>query len=521
MSSERTILAFDLGTSGVKAAVVSTRGAIVDREVMPLSVQLTPDGGAEQHPHDWWRAMAAAAHRIWGRGVAKASSVAGIGLSSQWGGTVAVGADGAVLRPAMIWMDSRGAVDVARIAGGFPSIDGYGVTKVLKWIRITGGAPSLSGKDPVGHIAWLRRQEPKTWESARYLLEPKDWVNYRLTGRAAASFDSIAVHWATDNRHINAVKYDDGLLRLCEMEKEKLPELIPAASVVGTLTAQSAEELGLSTDVQVVSGAGDMHMAAIGAGTVGDFQAHLCLGTSSWLLSHVPFQKTDLAHNMGALPSAIPGRYLFCNEQESAGVGLKLLVEQWFGASSPEAFSSALNAAAESEAGARGLLYLPWLHGERSPVDDRHVRGGFVGLGVDHGRGDAVRAVLEGVALNGRWLLKYLEPNVGRTLDSVAVVGGGARSELWCQIHADVFGRQIRQVDEPQMANARGAAMQAAVGLGLLGWDQVTSCVPVRRVYEPNPQRKALYDDRFEQFQLEFKHRRAMGRRFGAARSSR
>ncbi|MFZ5440577.1 MAG: xylulokinase [Myxococcota bacterium] len=512
--ADATVLAFDLGTSGLKAAVVSNTGVVLDSEVVPLEVSLLPGGGAEQHPEDWWQAMVFAAQRLWGRGVVRPQDVQGVGLSSQWGGTVAVDERGKPLRAALIWMDSRGQAESRRLAGGFPSIDGYGALKAMAWLRKSGGVPSLTGKDPVGHIAWLRKHEPKTWDAASVFLEPKDWVNLRLTGRVAASFDSIVSHWVTDNRNVNAVTYDEGLLALSEMDRRKLPELVPSSSVLGTLLPSSAEALGLSPAVKVVAGAADMHMAAIGAGTVDDYEAHLCLGTSSWLLAHVPFKKADLSHNMASLPSAVPGRYLWCNEQESAAGGLKHVVERLLERSGPEAYTEALARAALVAPGATGLLFLPWLHGERSPVDDHRVRGGFVGLSLEHGTGHLIRAVLEGVALNSRWLQRHVEANFGRPLDSVTVVGGGARSDLWCQIHADVLGRPVRQVEHPQLANARGAALSALVALGHLSWRAVRAAVPVRRVFEPDPQRQQLHAAQFEQFLLEFKHRRATARRF-------
>lgn len=512
--ADATILAFDLGTSGLKAAVLSARGALLDAETVPLDVALLPHGGAEQHPNDWWKAMCTAAHALWARGAVKPADVVGIALSSQWGGTVPVDAKGEPLRPALIWMDSRGRDEVRRLAGGFPSVDGYGALKAMSWLRKTGGVPSLSGKDPVGHIAWLRAHEPKTYDDATLLLEPKDWVNLKLTGRAVASFDSIVAHWCTDNRTINDIRYDDALLKQNRLDRAKLPDLVPSAAVLGPLTKASADALGLSTSVQVVAGAADMHMAAIGAGTVADYQAHLCLGTSSWLLAHVPFKKADLSHNMASLPSAIPGRYLFCNEQESAAGGLKHVVEKLGGRSGPEAYDEVFALAAQAPVGAGGLFFLPWLHGERSPVDDSLVRGGFAGLSLEHDRRHLFRAVLEGVALNTRWLQVHLEANLGQKLDAVTVVGGGARSALWCQLHADVLRRPVRQVEAPQSANARGAGLQALVALGHVAWADVPSLVPIAKTYEPDSTHAALYDARFEQFLLEFKHRRAMAHRF-------
>lgn len=509
--SDATVLALDLGTSGLKAAVISSRAAVIDSEVVPLPVSMLPGGGAEQNPSDWWAAIVKAASALWARGVAKPQQVVGIALSSQWGGTVAVDKMGTPIRPALIWMDSRGKEENRRIAGGFPAVDGYGVLKALSWIRKTGGVPSLSGKDPVGHIAWLKKHERATYDAAHCFLEPKDWVNQKLTGRMAASFDSIVLHWATDNRDINAIRYDDAMLKLTELERSKLPELIPSASIVGELTAESAAALGLSTKVKVAAGAADMHTAAIGAGTVDDYDAHLCLGTSSWLLAHVPFKKSDLDHNMASLPAAIPGRYLFCNEQESAAGGLKLVAENLLKRSNyPELFSEA----EQAPAGSDGLMYLPWIHGERSPIDDPMVRGGFAGLSLEHNASHLIRAVLEGVALNTRWLQKHLEENLGRPLKAVTVVGGGARSGLWCQIQADVLGRPVRQAEDPQMTNARGAGISALVALGLLKWNDVTPLVPIAKTWEPRAQYKNLFDERFEQFLAEFKHRRSISRRF-------
>jgi xylulokinase len=509
--SGATVLALDLGTSGLKAAVISSRAQVVDSEVVPMDVALLPGGGAEQRPSDWWAAIVKAATALWARGVAKPADVTGIALSSQWGGTVAVDRQGTPLRPAIIWMDSRGREEARRLAGGFPSVDGYAVLKALSWIRKTGGVPSLSGKDPVGHIAWLKRHERATYDAAHCFLEPKDWVNLKLTGRAVASVDSIVLHWATDNRDISAIRYDDAMLKLSELDRAKLPELVPAASIVGALTAEAAAALGLSTAVKVASGGADMHTAAIGAGTVDDYDAHLCLGTSSWLLAHVPFKKADLNHNMASLPAAIPGRYLFCNEQESAAGALKHVAESLLRRTD---YDELFGLADQAPAGSAGLTFLPWLHGERSPVDDSKVRGGFVGLSLEHDQRHLLRAVLEGVAFNTRWLQLYLERNLGRELKVVTVVGGGARSDSWCQLHADVLSRPVRQVEAPQMTNARGAGILGHVALGNLKWTDVNALVPVAKTFEPRPQHRALYDERFEQFLIEFKHRQAMARRF-------
>jgi xylulokinase len=218
----------------------------------------------------------------------------------------------------------------------------------------------------------------------------------------------------------------------------------------------------------------------------------------------VPFRKTDLLHNLASIPSAIPGRYLLANEQESAGVCLAELVRvlspALAGGGQDDQYAELLAQAAEVPAGSDGLIFTPWLNGERSPVDDPTVRGGFFNQSLGLTRGHLVRAVLEGVACNSRWLLTYVERFAGRPLDGVTAVGGGARSELWCQVHADVLGRVVHQAADPVLVSVRGAALQASVALGHLGWDEVAATVPVARTFEPDPARGRVYDTLFPEF---------------------
>lgn len=526
-----SILAIDLGTSAVKLAAISLRGKILGGEVEPLELSLLPDGGAEQEPEAWWQAIIRGTRRLLDTGAVAASDVVGVNVSSQWSGTVAIDAAGKPLRPAIIWMDSRGAPHVRRVAGGFPSVDGYGLSRVFQWIRLTGGAPSLSGKDPLGHILYLQAEHPDIYRAAHKFLEPKDWLNLKLSGRCVSSFDCITLHWVTDIRDLNRVTYSDALLKMAGIEREKLPDLVPAASVLGPLHPEAARALGLSESVQVVSGAPDILAAAVGSGAVRDNEPHLCIGTSSWLSCHVPYKKTDLFHHMATLPSALPGRYLLANEQESAGICLSFLKDNiLFGhddapGKEPSGDAADVYKILEQEAariapGSDQLIFLPWLNGERSPVDDQKLRGGFFNQSLKTTRAHLVRAVLEGVAYNSRWLLMYVEQFIGRKLDSIRIIGGGARSKLWCQIHADVLGRPIQQVDEPVLANARGAAFQAAVALGHLKVEDIPALVPIAHTYEPDPKNRKLYDELFGEFVNLYKANKAIFARLNRARSA-
>ncbi len=492
-------LGLDLGTSGLKVAVTTARGETVGAAVERYPLHVLGGGGVEQDPEDWWNAIVRGTRRVLGHAGVDHGQVVGVACSSQWSGTVPVDEHGRPLMRAIIWMDSRGAEQVHRITRGFPTVQGYGLGKLAAWIRRSGGAPGHAGKDTIAHILFIRDRLPDLYRRTHKFLEPRDWVNFQLTGQLASSFDAATLLWATDTRDVRAVRYDDHLLRIAGLDRDKLPDLVPTATVLGTLRPEAAAALGLPRTARVVTGAPDLMAAAIGAGTVADFDAHLYLGTSSWLVCHVPFRKTDLFHNMASVPSAVPGRYQLINEQGAAGMCLAELGRILFPADE-DPYPAMLALAAEVPAGSDGLIFTPWLNGERSPVDDRTVRGGFFNQSLGVTRGHLVRAVLEGVACNSRWLLTAVERFVGRRLEAVTAVGGGARSELWCQIQADVLGRVVRQAADPVLASARGAALQASVVLGHLGWDEVAATVPIARTFEPDPARRRVYDTLFPEF---------------------
>ncbi|MDH3726879.1 MAG: FGGY family carbohydrate kinase, partial [Myxococcales bacterium] len=366
------ILAIDLGTSGPKVALVTTEGEVLASEVESTELFLSEGGGAEQDPDDWWRAITTAARRITDRHLVPTGQIIAVAVTSQWAGTVAVDEAGNALGRAVIWLDSRGAKYVPEVAGGLVRIHGYGALKLQSWIRKTGGVPSLAGKEPVAHILFLRHERPEIYEAAYKFMEPKDYLNLRLTGKFLATTDSIALHWVTNNRDINNVHYDEKLLAQTTLSREKLPDLARAVDVIGTLTPTAAVELGLDENTKVVGGTPDVPAAAVGSGAVGDFEGHIYVGTSSWLTCHVPFKKTDLIHNMASLPSALPGRYFIGNEQETAGACMTWLRDSVFcrddaldpGAPPDDVFERFGELAAEAPAGSDKLIFTPWLYGE-------------------------------------------------------------------------------------------------------------------------------------------------------------
>ena len=526
----RYVIGVDLGTGGVKVALATTRGEILGHEAEKTDTLLLPGGGAEQDPDDWWRAIVTATRRLMARGLAPAADVAAICVSAQWGGLVPVDTKGQHLRNALIWMDSRGARYARALTGGGLRVPGVGYNAVglLEWLRKTGGAPTRTGKDPVGQAQWLRHHEPGTWAATAYLLDVPEYLTMRLTGQAVAGWDTAVLRWCTDNRDVTAVRYDAPLARRCGFDLAKLPALVPPATIVSALRADVASELGLPASAAVTTGTGDTTAAAIGAGAVQDYRGHLYIGTSAWLSCHVPFKRTDVLRNVASLPAVVPGRYWIATIQDVAGKAVDWLIDNVVYAQDgmldahpapPDALDRLNALAVSAPPGSNGVIFAPWLNGERTPVDDPDVRGGWFNVSLRTTRADLARAVFEGIALNTRWMKEAVERFARQELDGgfdeLTFIGGGANSALWCQTLADILGTVIRQAEQPVLANARGAAMIAAISIGELTWDEAPALVPIAASYQPDRASRSRYDRQYRAFGELYRGYSRTRRRYG------
>lgn len=511
--SEKLILAVDLGTSGMKVALITISGTVLGWEVEPIQLLITPDGGAEQSPDEWWGTFLSAAGKLLKREQDAGPRIEAICCSTQGEGTVPVDKNGKALSNCILWMDMRGAPHLKKQLGGLINIDGASIDKVLRFVRFTGGMPSMTGKDPAGHMLFIRDTQPEIYAQTYKFLNVLDYLNLRLTGRFAATFDSILTSWVTDNRDPDAVHYNARLISMLGLDPSKLPEIVACSEVIGTLKKDVAETLGLRDDVQVVAGSIDNTAAAIGSGAVDDFATHLYIGTSSWMAAHVPFKKTSVFNSLASVPCAVPGRYLMTALQATAGGNLTYLRDQILyhkdellqEAEVPDIFKVLDQIAERVPAGANGVIYTPWIWGERAPIDDKTVRAGLYNLSLHNSREDIIRAFLEGIAFNTRWLLKPVEKFLGCKVESINIVGGGAQSNIWCQIFADVMNVEINQVADPIYANARGAAWIGAVGLGEISFSDVPKLVKIQKSYKPQHENRGLYDERFDVFRKIYK----------------
>jgi xylulokinase len=504
----RLALCIDLGTGGPKVGFVSLDGRLAWSTHAAVETDYLPDGGAEQDAEGWWKLVCDLTREGLAAGSVDASDVAAVSVTGQWASTVPVDGDGRPVAPCVQWMDTRGARYIRKRIGG--KVAGYSPKAIATWVRRTGGAPSVSGADPISHMLHLRHDEPDVHARARWYLEPVDYLSMRFTGIAAASHASMTAAWLTDNRALDRMSYDEDLLRMSGVDPDKLPPLVPTGTVIGPVADSVARELGLPQGVQVVTGTPDLHSAACGAGGVVDFQTHMAISTTSWISCPVPFKKTDVLHQIATVPGLGGQSYVIANNHDTSGLCLQWLRDNVL---TGHDYDELNQLAAASAPGAGDVLFTPWLTGERSPIDDRNARGGFHNVSLATTRADLVRAVMEGVAYNDRWLHESVEKFAKRRLDHIRIIGGGAQSDLWCQIHADVMDRTIERVAEPWYANLKGAAIFAGMALGDVRPADVHALVDVDRVFTPDPGSRDVYDRLFREFPGLYKAQKPMFKR--------
>lgn len=510
MSTASHILAIDLGTSGPKVALVADDGRLVSCAVRPVRTRQLPGSGAEQDADEIWSAVVAAAREALYVADVGRDDVRGIVCDSHYFSLVPVDASGHATMPCLLWMDQRGAPWVQAIYERGPEA-------FLRWLEIH-GLPSLpTGNDSLAHLLYVREACPEVYERTHAFVEPMDYVNARLTGRVCANARTVFPLVLTDNRDLSDVRYDDELVRLTGVDREKLPPLVPPGERVGKLLPEVAEALGLSPSTEVFSGLNDTQAVAVGAGTFLPGQGGVNVGTTTQLLAHLDGMRSDLERSILAMPSGLPDRYMVLAEN---GLGGKLLEhfvsnvvhpkDAFADHSTEDAYARLEAVIAAEPAGSGGLLFLPWYGGVQAPVTDPHMRGAFLNLSLDSTRTRMMRAIVEGIAFNMRWLLPAVEEVHGHAFEELRFSGGGAVSDTWSQVMADVLARPVLQVDDARYLNAKGAAFVAFVQAGLTDLDRIDGFCPTRRRYEPDAARTDVYARLFEQFVKAYEQNRAI-----------
>ncbi|MBU7036448.1 MAG: FGGY-family carbohydrate kinase, partial [Theionarchaea archaeon] len=400
----------------------------------------------------------------------------------------------------MTWLDSRAAGQAKKIIGkGILKVSGYSLIPLFQFLRITGGSPGKAGKDAISKIVWLKEEAPQIYQGSYRLLDVKDYLIYRCTGKFVTSRDCANVSWMMDTRP-GKFCWSQTILNKYGIDGEKLPDIRKSTDIAGRVTESASRELTVPEGTPVITGAGDMASAALGSGAVLPGEPHVYVGTSSWIAAHLPARKKDLRHYMGSICSGNPDLYMLVAEQETASGCLEWIkhniVREWD-------YEQLNQYVSEVEPGAGGVIFTPWLFGERSPLDDSEVRAGFYNLSLEHTRGHMARAVYEGVAVNISWAFQYFEQLISsfRAGNVVNLIGGGAQSTVWCQIFADALGCPVARVENPVDAGARGAAALALLSLGHLEeFADIKKLITVEKRFEPREENTALYRKMREEF---------------------
>ncbi|HVM98423.1 MAG TPA: FGGY-family carbohydrate kinase [Candidatus Acidoferrales bacterium] len=498
------ILSIDLGTSGPKVALVSETGDIVASAAGAVQTRVVPQGGAEQDAEEIWSSVVGAMKQVIAEAAVAAEQIAAITCSSQYFSVVPVDRE---LRPVMdliLWMDSRGARHTQELYGTHPSA-------FETWIEICGMMPLPTGNDSLSHMLYVRHERPEVYERTFKFLEPVDFLLARLTGVCTSNLCTAFPLLLTDNRDLTTLDYDTELLRMAGIDREKLADLLPIGAEAGRLHPEVAAELGLSPKTRVFSGTNDTQAAAVGTATFRAGAGAINVGTTSQVLAHVGGKKSDLANALLSMPSPIAGRYMVMAENGLGGKPLDhflrnvVFADDALGRHSTTAPFAAVEAVvAAAPAGSNGLLYFPWLTGAQCPESSPATRGGFLNITLGTTRAHMVRAILEGVAFNMRWVLPAVESFCDTRFDELLFCGGAAVSDAWSQILADIVDRPVGQLAEPRYVNNRGTAFLGFVAMGVLGLDDIDRLCRVHRRYEPRAATRQTYDELFAQFLAAF-----------------
>ncbi len=483
------LLGIDVGTGGSRALVIDEAGRVVASATAEHAPFASPRAGwAEQDARDWWRASASAVRAVLASEGVRAEEVACVGLTGQMHGAVLLDGADEPLRPSIIWCDLRTHEQCRAIT------ERVGAERLIRLVM----NPALEGFT-LPKMLWVREREPEVWGRVRSVLLPKDYVRLRLTGERATDVADASGTLLFD---VGGRKWSEEMLDLTGVGRGLLPRAFESAEVTGRVSASGAEATGLMEGTPVVAGAGDQAAGAVGAGVVRPGAVSATIGTSGVVFAATDRPALDPRGRVHTFCHAVPGGWHVMGVTQGAGLSLRWFRDQ-FGAGPDDGrdpYERLAEEAAGVPPGADGLLWAPYLMGERTPHLDPHARAALAGLTASHTRAHVVRAILEGVAFSLRDTLTIFA-EMGVPVETIRLGGGGARSALWRQIQSDVYGREVELVEADEGA-AYGAALLAGVGGGAWG-SVVEACAASVRVRErvaPRAETARVMDERYEAF---------------------
>ena len=480
------LLGIDIGTGGTRAVLLDGDGRVVSSATAAHPPFASPHAGwAEQNPDDWWSAVCSAVPECLARGNTALREIDGIGLTGQMHGLVLLDRGGSVLRPSILWCDQRTEVECREITE---------TAGAARLIELTAN-PALTNFT-LPKIWWVQKHEPDVWARVGAILLPKDYIRLKLSGSRATDVADASGTLLFDvaNR-----QWSPPMMELSRLDAELLPKVFESCEITGHVSEEGARATGLCAGTPVVAGAGDQAAGAVGMGIVRAGAVSATIGTSGVVFAATAVPVRDPAGRIHTFCHAVPERWHVMGVTQAAGYSLRWFRDQFgaVGDRTQDAYARLMTEASTVPAGADGLMWAPYLMGERTPYLDPNARGALVGILATHTRAHVVRAILEGVAFSLRDTLTiFAELNI--PVESIRLGGGGARGAVWRQIQADVYGMPVSAL-EVEEGPAYGAALLAGVGAG--NWTSVENAadatVRVSRRIEPERQNLALMNRRY------------------------
>lgn len=487
------VLAHDLGTTGNKATLYDADGKLVGSAFFGYATEFAYPRWAEQNPEDWWQAVCTSTQQLLQETGVAGDDVACITFSGQMMAAVPLDKDAQPLRSAIIWADQRSTEQVHWLGERISFDEMY---------RITGHR--LSESYSLLKMLWIRDNQPDIYGNTYKFAHAKDAMVARLTGNFVTDMSDAS---GMDLYNLETGAWSSQILAAADVDPAQLPDVVRSIDVVGEVLPSVAEEVGVAAGTPVVIGGGDGVCASAGAGVVGKGAAYNYVGSSSWIALATPEPIFDPQYRTFSYAHLVPGMFMPTGTTQAAGASYQWARDQLcpFEVQTAETLRISpyelMNAqAAQSPPGANGLLYLPYLMGERSPHWNPKARGGFIGLTIRHTRADIIRAVLEGVTMNLFSILEAFTAQ-GARVEAMRLIGGGAKGRLWNQIMADVYGVPIQRLAILDEATSMGAALAGGIGVGLYsGFEMAEAMNPVAEIIEPNVSAQAVYADLYPVF---------------------
>ncbi len=503
------VLGIDVGTSGTRALIVDARGTVIAQGSAPQTSSHPRPLYSQQNPAEWWTAARRAVLQALGRVAATPKDIVAVGLSGQMHGLVLLDEADNVIRPAILWDDQRAAAECAEIE------EGFGRERLLE----IACNPALAGFT-APKIRWIQKHEPDSWALTRHILLPKDYIRLRLTGKYATDVADASGTLLLD---VRKRAWSPEMLSFLNVDRYLLPGLYESPEITGAVTSEAAEATGLAEGTPVVAGAGDQAAAAVGNGIVTGGAVSATLGTSGVIFAATAAALPDVPRGrVHAFCHAVPGMWHIMGVVLSAGGSLQWVRNELAGAERAEAERRGVDAydvlcekALKTPPGAEGLIFLPYLAGERSPLNDPYARGAWIGLTVRHGKGHLVRAVVEGATFAMRDCLDVVS-ELGGEVNEIRLSGGAATSPLWQSVQASVYNRPVSLLEVSE-GSAYGAALLAMVGAGFYETveEACAKVVKTTASVAPAPASVDIYNKMFPLYQRAYRRLKGEFRALG------